>query len=95
MRRLPFDISDLSFDEYYNQTNLDDGVFTQDKNVDEYGVNKNIHSAYVEATYQLTHGLVANVGVKYDNVNIDVNYNVNRGGTQGERSIDKTMYCPA
>lgn len=95
VRRLPFDISDLSFDEYYNQTNLDDGVFTQDKNVDEYGVNKNIHSAYVEATYQLTYGLVANVGVKYDNVNIDVNYNVNRGGTQGERSIDKNYVLPS
>ena len=94
-RQTVFDIEKVTFGDYYNQENLDNGYFIQDKNVDEYDVAKNIHSAYVEATYQLTAGLIANVGVKYDNVNIDVDYNVNRGGTQGERSINKDYGLPS
>lgn len=90
-----FDIDNVSFDNYYNQSNLDDRYFKMDKNVDEYGVSKQIHTAYAEATYQLTSAFIANVGVKYDHVNLKVDYNVNRGGTQGSQTIDKSYFLPS
>lgn len=89
-----FDMDHLSFDNYYNQQHLDDNFFRMDKNQDEYAVSKNIHTAYLEATYPLSARLIANAGVKYDKVDMKVNYRVNRGGTQGERRIDKSYFLP-
>lgn len=94
-RQPVFDRNNLSFDDYYNQQNLDDKYFKMDKNIDEYTVSKNIHTAYAEAIYQLTSKFIANVGVKYDDVNLTVDYNVNRGGTQGSRKIDKSYFLPS
>lgn len=90
-----FDKDQLSFDDYYNQTNLDGKYFRMDKNIDEYAVTKNIHTVYAEATYQLASQFIANVGVKYDDVNLSVDYNVNRGGTQGSQKIDKSYFLPS
>ena len=95
VRQNEFDINDIRFDDYYNQDNLAAGVFRLDRNVDEYGVKKNIHSAYAEATYQFTPGFTANLGLKYDNVNLKVDYNVNRGGSRGEQEIDKSYFLPS
>ncbi len=95
VRQNEFDINDIRFDDYYNQDNLAAGVFRLDRNVDEYGVKKNIHSAYAEATYQFTPRFTANLGLKYDNVNLKVDYNVNRGGSRGEQEIDKSYFLPS
>lgn len=95
IRQLAFDVPDVKFDRYYNQDNLDKGFFMQDHNLDEYDVDKKIHSAYAEATYQLSDHFIANVGVKYDNVDLSVNYRVNRGGTQGSQSIKKDYVLPS
>lgn len=95
IRQQSFDATDVKFDCYYNQGNLDKGFFMQDRNQDEYDVDKKIHSAYAEATYQLSEHFIANVGVKYDNVNLGVNYRVNRGGTKGSQSIDKDYVLPS
>ena len=95
-QQTPFDnIQDIRFDDFYNQQNLDNGYFRMDKNVDEYGVNKTIHTAYAEATYQLTGQFIANLGLKYDDVLMKVDYNVNRGGTQGSQKIDKSYFLPS
>lgn len=95
IRQQSFDATDVKFDRYYNQGNLDKGFFMQDRNQDEYDVDKKIHSVYAEATYQLSEHFIANVGVKYDNVNLGVNYRVNRGGTKGSQSIDKDYVLPS
>lgn len=95
IRQQSFDATDVKFDRYYNQGNLDKGFFMQDRNQDEYDVDKKIHSVYAEATYQLSEHFIANVGVKYDNVNLGVNYRVNRGGTKGSQSIDKDYVQPS
>lgn len=95
IRQQSFDATDVKFDRYYNQGNLDKGFFMQDRNQDEYDVDKKIHSAYAEVTYQLSEHFIANVGVKYDNVNLGVNYRVNRGGTKGSQSIDKDYVLPS
>ena len=90
-----FDIGNVRFNDYYNQDNYSAGMFTLDRNVDKYSVDKNIHSAYAEATYQFTAGFTANLGLKYDNVDMTVDYNVNRGGSQGSQDIKKSYFLPA
>ena len=95
VRQNEFDIDDIRFDDYYNQGNYAGGVFQLDRNIDEYSVKKNIHSAYAEATYQFTSKFIANLGLKYDDVNLKVDYNVNRGGSQGRQEIDKSYFLPS
>lgn len=95
VRQTVFDIDNISFDDYYNQDNYADGMFQIDRNIDKYTVKKNIHSAYAEATYQFTQKFIANLGLKYDDVDMKVNYNVNRGGSRGEQEIDKSYFLPS
>lgn len=95
VRQTVFDINNISFDDYYNQDNYAGGMFQLDRNIDKYGVRKNIHSAYAEATYQFTPKFIANLGLKYDDVDMKVNYNVNRGGSRGEQEIDKSYFLPS
>ena len=95
VRQTVFDINNISFDDYYNQDNYTGGMFQLDRNIDKYGVRKNIHSAYAEATYQFTPKFIANLGLKYDDVDMKVNYNVNRGGSRGEQEIDKSYFLPS
>lgn len=95
VKQTVFDIDNISFDDYYNQDNYADGMFQLDRNIDKYTVKKNIHSAYAEATYQFTQKFIANLGLKYDDVNMKVDYNVNRGGSRGEQEIDKSYFLPS
>ena len=95
VRQSVFDINDVRFDGYYNQDNYLADNFLLDYNLDEYGVKKNIHSAYAEATYQFTSKFIANLGLKYDDVYMKVDYNVNRGGSKGEQKIDKSYFLPS
>ena len=95
VRQSVFDINDVRFDNYYNQDDYLSGNFRLDYNLDEYGVKKNIHSAYAEATYQFTSKFIANLGLKYDDVYMKVDYNVNRGGNTGEQKIDKSYFLPS
>ena len=95
VRQSVFDINDVRFDDYYNQDDYLSGNFRLDYNLDEYGVKKNIHSAYAEATYQFTSKFIANLGLKYDDVYMKVDYNVNRGGNTGEQKIDKSYFLPS
>ena len=94
-RQTEFDINNINFDNYFNETNYSNHNFLLDRNVDKYDVNKNIHSAYAEATYQFTSKFTANLGLKYDDVFMKVDYNVNRGGSQGEQEIDKSYFLPS
>ena len=82
-------------DDYYNRDNLSSGWFKIQKNVDKYTVTKNIHSAYAEATYQFTSRWIVNLGLKYDYVDINVDYNVNRGGSEGSNTIRKDYFLPS
>ena len=88
-------LDDFSLDDYYNQTNYSSGWFEIQKNLDEYTVKKNIHSAYAEITYEFDSRWSMNAGAKYDNVNVNVDYNVNRGGSKGRNKIEKNKILPA
>ena len=87
-------LDDFSLDDYYNQENFASDWFKIQKNLDEYIVKKNIHSAYAEATYQFTPRWIVNLGLKYDKVDIEVDYNVNRGGSKGNNTIQKDYFLP-
>ena len=95
IQRNPFDISDIRFDDYFNQNNLASGVFKLGYQNDIYNVKKNIHSAYAEATYQFTQGFTANLGLKYDDVYMKVDYDVNLHSTKGTQKIDKSYFLPS
>lgn len=88
-------LDDFSLDDYYNQENFASDWFKIQKNLDEYIVKKNIHSAYAEATYQFTPRWIVNLGMKYDKVDIEVDYNVNRGGSKGNNTIQKDYFLPS
>ena len=88
-------LDDFSLDDYYNQENFASDWFKIQKNLDEYIVKKNIHSAYAEATYQFTPRWIVNLGLKYDKVDIEVDYNVNRGGSKGNNTIQKDYFLPS
>ena len=87
-------LKDFSLDNYYNQENYSLGWFEIQKNLDKYTVKKNIHSAYAEITYQIDSRWSMNAGVKYDNIHINVDYNVNRGGSKGSNKIEKNQILP-
>ena len=95
IQRNPFDISDIRFDDYFNQDNLASNVFQLGYQNDIYNVKKNIHSAYAEATYQFTQGFTANLGLKYDDVYMKVDYDVNLHSTKGTQKIDKSYFLPS
>ena len=95
IQRNPFDISDIRFDDYFNQNNLASGVFKLGYQNDVYDVRKDIHSAYAEATYQFTQGFTANLGLKYDDVYMKVDYDVNLHSTKGTQKIDKSYFLPS
>ena len=95
IQRNPFDISDIRFDDYFNQDNLASGVFKLGYQNDVYDVRKDIHSAYAEATYQFTQGFTANLGLKYDDVYMKVDYDVNLHSTKGTQKIDKSYFLPS
>lgn len=81
-------------DELYNQQNLTNGLFSLDRNVDRYEVTKNIHAAYTEVTYQFSPHFAGNLGLRFDNVYLVVDYNVDRGGTRGQAKISKSYLLP-
>jgi hypothetical protein len=89
-----FYLNPLKLDHFFNQSGLDNGDFKLDRNSDEYSVTKCVHSGYGELVYQFNK-LTAVVGVRADKVNMDVDYNVNRGGTRGTVTIDDIYALPS
>ena len=78
LKSLPqLDLNDFSLDAIFNQEGYAAGNFSN-KNYKTYNykVDKTIHSAYAELVYQLSGSLVANVGLKADDVSIVLNYDL-------------------
>lgn len=90
-----FQLNDFVLDSYYNPANFQNGWFEIQRNIDTYTVKKKIHSAYAEAIYQFNADWIVNLGVKYDNVDVQVDYDVNRGGEKGNGSIRKEYFLPS
>ncbi len=94
IRNVEYQLANLSFDDYYNQENFDQGWFDIDLNEDRYQVNKKVHSLYAQLNYRLG-AWTTMIGMAVDDVKMSVDYNVNRGATQGETEFDKTFFLPS
>lgn len=78
LKSLPqLDLNNLSLDAIFNQDGYAAGNFAN-KNYKTYNytVNKTIQSVYAELNYQLSKNTVVNVGLKADDVNIDLAYDL-------------------
>lgn len=87
-------VDDISLDDFYSAAHFNDR-FTLDNAVDKYAVKKNIHSVYAEAVYQFIRHWVINLGLKYDNVDMTVDYNVDKGNSKGKNNIRKNYFLPS
>ncbi len=67
---------DILLDSFFNASSLNDAMFKLDSSNDSYSVDKTIHSAYADIVYQFSDKFVADLGLKYDIVDILVESNV-------------------
>ncbi len=94
IRNVAYQLENLILDDYYNQEHFEQGWFEMDLNEDYYQVNKKVHSYFAQLNYQLG-AFTTMLGVAVDDVSMRVNYDVNRGATQGENQFDKTFFLPS
>ncbi len=88
-------LDNLDLDDLYNQSNLDAGRFSMTKGEpNSYKVTKQIHSGFVEGTYQLTSKLLGNIGFRADRVDLTVDYITQNAGI-GQKSINKWYSLPS
>lgn len=88
-------IDNIRLDELYNQQNYNQGLFSMSEgSPNSYSVNKNIQSAFAEATYQFSKRFSANAGLRIDHVDMDVEYDV-PGRADKSNSIQKSYYLPS
>ncbi|HBH48757.1 MAG TPA: hypothetical protein DDX98_08955, partial [Bacteroidales bacterium] len=85
----------ILLDNDFNQENLDAGNFTVDLYEDKYDVEKFINGGYASLIYQFGTKFTANVGLRVDQVYIKINYDVNKGGSQGSDKIDSVYFLPS
>jgi len=85
----------FSLDNVFNQEELDNGNFSMDKQNDNYGVDKYIHSGFVELIFNPWEKITAVTGIRLDKVNMRVDYNIYNGGTVGETKIDELYFMPS
>lgn len=91
---LVVDGSDLQMDDYFNSENLSSGGFSVRPQDSSYEVTKSIHSIYADVTYEVTEKFVANLGFKYDIVDIAISAILN-GSLPEKGGINKDYYLPS
>lgn len=90
-----YPIESLKLDALYNQSSMDASNFEMTEGeANTYQVAKYIHSGYLEGNYQITSRLVGNLGLRFDNVDMNVDYNV-QGVLPGNSLLNKTYFLPS
>ena len=90
-----FPIENLKLDDLYNQQNIDNGRFSMNTGeTNSYKVNKYINSAFTEVSYQLARKLLANIGFRYDNVDMTVDHHVQHTAP-GKVLLKKNYFLPS
>ncbi len=90
-----FTLEDMTLDDWYNESNLAAGKFRMSTGTpNTYDVKKYVHSAYVEASYQLFKKLTGNIGFRIDRVDMTVSYHI-QTVSPGEKSIKQSFYLPS
>lgn len=90
-----YSIYALKLDDLYNQSTMDAANFEMTEGeANTYQVAKYIHSGFVEGNYHLTSRLVGNLGLRLDNVDMTIDYNV-QGALPVEVLLKKTYFLPS
>ena len=85
---------DVDFPDYDGYVN-GEGVHTFVNHIpSSYTVDKDIHTGYVESTYRFPVGLTANLGVRYDHVDMVVDYDIQRR-LQGRNDFQEHFVLPS
>ncbi|MFV0365106.1 MAG: TonB-dependent receptor domain-containing protein [Mangrovibacterium sp.] len=89
----------VDLDSYFNQDNISTsfsgGKFTLDRNNDTYSVSRYANSVFGEMVYQFSPKFVAAAGLRADQVLMQVDYMVDRGGTVGSTEINELFLLPS
>jgi len=90
-----YSIDNLKLDDCYNQANYSDEQFIMTKgDPNSYNVTKYIHSGYIEGNYQVVSRLVANLGLRFDYVDMTISHQVQHV-SPGKESIQKPYFLPS
>jgi len=95
IKQSKMNIYNYSLDNVFNQEELVSKSFIMDKQEDNYGVEKYIHSGFGELVYNMGNKVTAVTGIRIDKVNMTVDYNIYNGGTVGETKIDELYFMPS
>jgi outer membrane receptor protein involved in Fe transport len=88
-------IDDLKLDDYYNPANFASGDFSVTRGYqNKYHVSKKINSVYGQGTYQLSSKLTANAGLRFDRVDLNVDYEIEIL-PKGEAPISRNYFLPS
>lgn len=90
-----FNIDQIVLDELYNSQNYELGLFSMTEGTpNTYSVNKNVQSAFAEATYQFSDKFSLNTGLRFDQVDMKVEYDV-PGRPDKNNQLEKTYFLPS
>lgn len=90
-----FSPDDILLDEIYNLQNYEQNLFSiTEGSPNTYSVSKNIHSAFAEITYQLSDNFSANAGFRFDQIDMDVQYDI-PGRADNKNKLKKSFYLPS
>lgn len=90
-----FSIDSILLDQEYNAQHYDLGQFSMiEGDPNRYRVDKNIQSGFAEVTYQFSKAFSANVGFRFDQVDMKVKYDV-PGRADHSNRIQKMYYLPS
>ena len=90
-----FRLDDIRLDPYFNQASLDNGNFKMEHFNDTYDVEWNNHGAYADLVHKVGDKLTLNAGVRADDINMKINYSVNRRANEGSNKIDELFLSPS
>lgn len=90
-----FSIDTILLDDIYNPSNFGQDLFSMSQGTpNTYEVTKTIHSVFAEGTYQLTDSFTGNLGLKVDQVDMQVAYDI-PGRADKNNQLEKSYFLPS
>lgn len=90
-----FSIDTILLDDIYNPSNFGQDLFSMSQGTpNTYEVTKTIHSVFAEGTYQLTDSFTGNLGLKIDQVDMQVAYDI-PGRADKNNQLEKSYFLPS
>src|SRR5690554_3756234 len=90
-----FSPNNILLDEIYNSQNYNQNLFSMTEgSPNSYSVSKNVQSAFAEVTYQFSDAFSANAGMRFDQVDMDVEYDI-PGRADNSNELKQSFYLPS